>query len=136
MLLFVLFMVALASLPTMLAWRDWRAWYYLRQFGVETPAEIQYVWIGKIGLFDHYYVIYQFDGETPDGDYFFQSRHAEISRNDYMQTQAGTPLMVRYAANKPAIFRLASQSTEQIHWTLSAILAWGVAVIFIMIWLT
>ena len=131
MTILILFMSSLAILPTYYAWREWRAWYYLRRYGMEIAGTVQYAWIGKIGMFDHYYLIYDFEVETSDGEYF--SQYTEITRQTYQAVQAGTPPRVRYASVKPAIFRLVDQPFEYLRWTFSAGLAWVVVAFFVLI---
>jgi hypothetical protein len=126
-------MLALALLPTFFALREWQAWILLRRFGVEVEGHVQHRWVGRIGLFDHYYVIYEFDGETPDGEFFYHSKHLEVDAAYYRALDRGQPLMVRYASMKPGIFRLKGQNPQPINLTLKSLLVWACAAFFILI---
>lgn len=125
MLAFLLLMAATACLPSGMAWREWRAWYHLRRYGAEMPAAVRYHWVSPLGLFRYYFVIYEFEGETPDGMPFSHSRYTELDANAYQAFLKGEPLIVRYSVRNPAIFRLTLQPTEQWAWTWRAA-AWGV----------
>jgi len=113
----LLFMWLFAIVPGILAWREWRLWFALRLDGQTAPVEVQHHWVGQIGLLSHYYIIYQFDVETPDGEYHFHSRYVEVEREVYDDFLAGGTLMVRYSQTNPALFRLADRPLELIHWT-------------------
>lgn len=123
-------------LPTTFAVREWRAWYLLRRFGVETEGRVQHHWVGRIGLFDHYYVIYEFDGETDDGDFFYHSKHTEIDRPLYQSLARGQPPIVRYASVRPGVFRLKGQNPEPLNATFGSLIGWACAVFFLLIGLS
>ncbi len=127
----VLFMVGLAIVPTVMAYKDWRDWYWLYRYGAEMNAEIQHHWVGYLGSIPNYYVIYDIDGETPDGDYFFHSRFTEISREAYQGIEGGEPLRVRYCTLRPFIHRPAGQAPQVARWTLTSLFAWAVALFFL-----
>jgi hypothetical protein len=133
MLYIILFVTSIASLATYLAWRDWRTWYLLRRYGVEAKGSIKYMWKARLGHFPHYYLIYQFEGETPDGELFQHEKYTEIDVNHYLALEKGEPLMVVYAATNPAIFHLSFQTTEHLHWTFSAGFAWMCTAFFLFI---
>ena len=119
-------MATLALVPSYLAVREWRAWYLLRRFGVEVEGRVQHHWVGRIGLFDHYYVIYEFEGDD-----FFHSKHTEIDRPLYQSLARGEPPSVR-----PGVFRLKGQNPEPLNATFGSVLGWACAVFFILIGLS
>jgi hypothetical protein len=133
MLYLILFVAFIGCITSYLAWRDWRTWYLLRRYGVETEAHIKYLWKGWLGYFPHYYLIYEFTVETADGDFFQHEKHTEIDINQYLALEKGEPLMVIYAANNPAIFHLTFQTTEHLHWTFSAAFVWVCTAFFLLI---
>ncbi len=131
----VLFMVGLALVPTVMAYKDWRDWYWLYRYGAVTAAEIQHRWVGRLGTLPHYYVIYLIDGETPDGEYFVHTRFTEISREAYHALDAGEPLYVRYSTLRPFIHRPVGQPPQVARWSAITLFAWAVALFFVYLWL-
>lgn len=115
----------MALMPTVMAVNDWRVWYMLWRYGTLTEARIQYHWEATLGLFKHYYLIYEFEVEDENGNPIFQTRYTEVERDQYFSLMGGEPLMVNYASNNPRIFRLENQSTSQLRWTLGAVAGWA-----------
>lgn len=126
----VIFLLGLALIPSLMAWQDWRTWYMLRRFGAEAVGEVMHHWVGKIGIIAHYYIIYGFEAEDQQGEYFYFTRHTELSREDYQAAASSGVVRVCYASANPRIFRLIGQATEQWAWTLKALLTWGVVLFF------
>ena len=133
MVFLVLFMVTLALAPSVFALREWRAWYLLRRYGIETEGRIQHHWMGRLGLFDHYYVIYEFDGESPDGEFFFHTKYCEVDQSIYGAIDRGEPPIVRYASVRPSAFRLKGQNPQPLNPTIASLFAWMWAAFFILI---
>lgn len=121
----VAFFSVLALIPTLMAVNDWRVWYLLWRYGELKEAQVQHHWEGKLGLYTHYYVIFEFETVDENGDPLVQSRYTEIERETYFLMLEGEPLKVKYARTNPRVFRLENQQTAQIRWTLGAIISWG-----------
>ncbi|MBZ0308813.1 MAG: hypothetical protein K8I82_22290 [Anaerolineae bacterium] len=119
-----IFFSLMALLPTFMAVNDWRVWFLLWRYGELTDAQIQYHWEGKLGLYTHYYVIFEFETLDENGDPLIQNRYTEIEREDYFLMLEGEPLKVKYARTNPRVFRLEKQPTAHLRWTLGAIVCW------------
>lgn len=120
----VLFFAAVALIPTGLAIKDWRTWYYLWRSGVLTPVEVSYHWIAPMGLVRYYFVIYEFEYIAEDGYPLRNGRHAQITQEMYESFLFGDPLIVRYSTQRPDIYRLEGESDEKLRWLAGAIFGW------------
>lgn len=121
----IAFFGLLSLAPTVMALNDWRVWYLLWRYGETMEAQIQYHWEAPIGLFKHYYVIYEFEVPDENGDFLLQSRYTEVERAQYFALLEGEPLQVRFASKNPRVFRLEGQPTAQWHWTFGSIACWA-----------
>lgn len=120
-----LMLLAFVSIPTYLCGREWRTRYYLWREGVSLPARVLFLWEWSLGLTHTYYVLYEIEGEGADGEPFYFTRQAEISKEQFLALEDGAELTAYYAPSHPELYRLEEQPSNLFRLTIGTLIAWG-----------
>lgn len=122
---FLIFLLLVALIPTILSGQHWRRWWILRREGVITTATVTHHWAAPLGLTKVYYVMYEVEIITADGEPFHLHTHAILEPDHYRAVVEGEPLAVRYADGHPRIFSVVGVGSQHWRWTAAALAAWA-----------
>ena len=120
------------AVPTGLCFHEWRTRYYLWRVGVILPARVLFMWEWKMGFSRTYYLIYEIEGEGANGEPFYYTRQAELSKEQYLTLEDGGELSVVYSPSYPNLFRIEGQPSNVVGLTIGTLIAW--AYVMFMAW--
>jgi hypothetical protein len=103
--------ISLIGAFVMLIWYCWR-FYQLHNFGKNARGYITDRRIVNRGKTISYLVCIGFDNITLNGDIQSCNVEQSVSETTYKRLMIGTPVTVRYVANRPTIARLTAKFTD------------------------